>query len=46
MGYQNMTDEEFFAMLDKNYGEDWTPEQLKTDPELYEEYNRRISTGK
>ena len=41
-----MTDDEFFAMLEKEYGEDWTPSDIKSDPELYAEFNRRVSTGK
>lgn len=45
MDYSKMTDEEFFTMIEKEYGEDWTPSDIKGNPELLEEYNRRISTG-
>lgn len=40
-----MTDEDFFAMIEKEYGEDWTPPQIESNPELYAEYNKRIATG-
>ena len=45
MDYTSMSDEEFFAFIDSKYGEDWTPQQIKNDVELYDEYNKRISTG-
>ena len=40
-----MTNEEFFTMLDEKFGEDWTPSQIESTPELYDEYNKRIATG-
>ena len=41
--YENMTDDEFFALIEEKYGKDWTPQEL--DGELAEEYGRRIESG-
>ena len=45
MNYSLMSDDEFFAEIERRYGEEWTPEDIKQDPEIYAEYIRRISTG-
>ena len=43
MDYKNMTDDEFFSLIEERYGKEWSPKDL--DSELYKEYVRRISTG-
>ncbi len=43
--YENMTDEEFFAEIEKQYGKDWTPQQFDPESEIAEEYAKRVSTG-
>ena len=42
--YENMTDEEFFAEIEKIYGKEWTPKDIK-DPVIADEYARRVVTG-
>lgn len=43
--YENMTDEELIAEIDKVYGDDWTPEQLDPESELTKEYTKRMTQG-
>ena len=45
MDYEKMTDEEFWAMLERIYGAEWLPDDLKPDAALYAEYLKRVSTG-
>ncbi len=40
-----MTDDEFFAEIEREYGEEWTPDDIKQNAELYTEYLDRVSTG-
>lgn len=40
-----MTDDEFFSEIERIYGEEWTPEDIKPNAELYAEYLKRVSTG-
>ena len=43
--YEDMTDDEFFALIEREYGKDWTPEDLDPESELCEEYARRATQG-
>ena len=45
MDYEKMTDDEFFGEIERIYGENWMPDDLKNDAEIYAEYMKRISTG-
>lgn len=45
MDYSKMTDDEFFAEIERRYGKEWLPNDIENDKEIYEEYLRRISTG-
>ena len=45
MDYSKMTDEEFFAEMEKLYGKDWDPKDLDPESEIFREYIKRISTG-
>ena len=40
-----MTEDEFFSMIEEKYGEEWTPDDIKQDKEIYSEYLKRVSTG-
>ena len=43
--YEQMTDEEFFALIEELYGKDWKPEDLDPESPLCEEYIRRVTQG-
>ena len=45
LDYEKMTDDEFFGEIERIYGENWMPDDLKNDAEIYAEYMKRISTG-
>ena len=43
--YENMTDDEFFAEVEKLYGADWIPDDLPEGSEIAAEYARRVAQG-
>jgi hypothetical protein len=46
MDYSSVSDDEFFAEIERIYGEEWTPKDIEeNNPELYSEYLKRVSTG-
>ena len=40
-----MTDEEFFEEIERQYGKDWTPQDLDPESEIAQEYAKRTSEG-
>ena len=43
--YEKMTDEEFFAEIEKLYGKEWKPDDLDPESEIGKEYIRRVTEG-
>lgn len=43
--YERMTDEELLLEIEKQYGKDWTPQDLDPDSELCNEYIKRVTEG-
>lgn len=43
--YENLTDEELFALIEEQYGPDWKPEDLDYESELAIEYANRVTQG-
>lgn len=43
--YEEMTEEELIAEIEKEYGKDWTPQDLNPESELAAEYARRVAEG-
>lgn len=43
--YENMTEEELVAEIEKQYGKDWKPDDLDPNSELTEVYAKRVSEG-
>ena len=43
--YASMTDDELFAEIERQYGEDWQPGDLENNPELAAALMERIGTG-
>lgn len=43
--YEKMTEEELIAEIEKQYGKDWTPQELDPESELAQEYAKRVSEG-
>lgn len=43
--YENMTDDELVAEIERIYGKEWQPKDLDPDSELTEEYIKRVTSG-
>ena len=43
--YEELTDDELFAEIERQYGKDWKPQDLDPESELCNEYAKRVVQG-
>ena len=43
--YQDMDEDELWAEIEKRYGPEWTPNDLREDPPLFAEFWHRIESA-